>query len=206
MKFDSSSIPTPPTPQQLTELNDALVSATELQQLYAALAQHPRVLKTPGSSEIFESCREQLGQDMAVLDDQLERLQSLARFAPAEMEREGDGTIPEAERIAAARLSFPDVEPADPQKSVFETVRRAFHLEDFWRQQLTFSLHSAQQRQHLKLELQLKMILLSAEQRTRLLEDRYGFARSKSLLFQGLRRQTTRFLSKLQGEQRHDID
>jgi len=138
-----------------------------------------------------------------VLDDQLERLQSLARFAPAEAEREGEGAMPAS---ASGRLSFPDVEPADPQKSVFETVRRAFHLEDFWRQQLTFSLHSAQQRQHLKLELQLKMILLSAEQRTRLLEDRYGFARSKSLLFQGLRRQTTRFLSKLQGEQRHDID
>jgi len=206
MKFDSSSIPTPPTPQQLTELNDALVSATELQRLYAGLVQHPRVLKTPGSSEIFEACREQISQDMAVLDEQLESLQSLARFVPAEVEREGDGLAPEIEGIAAARLSFPDVEPADPQKSVFETVRKAFHVEDFWRQQLTFSLHSAQQRQHLKLELQLKMILLSAEQRTRLLEDRYGFARSKSLLFQGLRRQTTRFLSKLQGEQRHDID
>jgi hypothetical protein len=203
MKLDSSSIPTPPTPQQLTELNDALVSATELQRLYAALAQHPRVLKTPGSSEIFESCREQLGQDLAVLDEQLERLQSLARFAPAEAEREGEGAMPAS---SAGRLSFPDVEPADPQKSVFETVRKAFHLEDFWRQQLTFSLHSAQQRRHLKLELQLKMIILSAEQRCRLLEDRYGFARSKSLLFQGLRRQTTRFLSKLQGEQRHDID
>jgi hypothetical protein len=201
MKFDSSSIPTPPTPQQLTELNDALVSATELQRLYAALAQHPRVLRTPGSSEIFESCREQVGQDLAVLDEQLERLQALARFAPAEAEREG--ALPDS---AAGRLSFPDVEPADLQKSVFETVRKAFHLEDFWRQQLTFSLHSAQERQHLKLELQLKMILLSAEQRGRLLDERYGFARSKSLLFQGLRRQTTRFLSKLQGEQRHDID
>jgi hypothetical protein len=203
MKFDSSSMPTPPTPQQLTELNDVLVSATELQLVYAGLAQHPRVLKTPGSSEIFESCREQVGQDMAVLDEQLEHLQALA---PAELEQEGDNLIAGAEAITAGRLSFPDVQRADPQKSVFETVRQAFHLEDFMRQQLVISLHSAQQRQHLKMELHLKMIILSAEQRCRLLEDRYGFARSKSLLFQGLRRQTTRFLSKLQGEQRHDID
>jgi hypothetical protein len=204
MKFDSSSMPTPPTPQQLTELNDVLVSATELQQIYAGLAQHPRVQKTPGSSEIFESCREQVGQDMAVLEEQLESLQALARFAPAELE--SDNPMPSLEGMAAARLSFPDVQRTDPQKSVFETVRKGFHVEDFMRQQLVISLHSAQQRQHLKLELQLKMIILSAEQRCRLLDERYGFARSKSLLFQGLRKQTTRFLSKLQGEQRHDID
>jgi hypothetical protein len=206
MKFDSSSMPTPPTPQQLTELNDVLVSATELQQIYAGLAQHPRVVKTPGSSEIFESCLEQVGQDIAVLEEQLESLQALARLAPAEVEQESENALPGAGGIAAARLSFPDVQRTDPQNSVFVTVRRGFHLEDFMRQQLVISLHSAQQRQHLKLELQLKMILLSAEQRCRLLEERYGFARSKSLLFQGLRKQTTRFLSKLQGEQRHDID
>jgi hypothetical protein len=50
------------------------------------------------------------------------------------------------------------------------------------------------------------MISLSAEQRCRLLEERYGFARSKSVLVQGLRRQTTRFLSKITGEKRNDID
>jgi hypothetical protein len=205
MKFDSSSIPTPPTPQQLTELNDVLVSATELQQLYAGLAQHPRVRTTPGSSEIFESCREQVGQDLAVLDEQLEGLQSPARSAPSGSDQKSDRAIAEG-LTPPARLSFPDVEPADPEESVFETVRKAFHLEDFLRQQLTISLHSAQQRQHLKLELQLKMIILSAEQRCRLLEERYGFARSKSLFVQGLRKQTTRLLSKLQGEQRHDID
>jgi hypothetical protein len=204
MKFDSSPTPTPPTPHQLTELNDVLVSATELQQLYAGLARHPRVLTTPGSSEIFESCREQVGQDMTVLDEQLEGLQSPARSAPTGLDQENDGAA--AEGITPARLSFPDVEPANPQKSVFDTVRKAFHLEDFLRQQLTISLHSAQLRQHLKLELQLKMIILSAEQRCRLLEERYGFARSKSLFVQGLRKQTTRLLSKLQGEQRHDID
>jgi hypothetical protein len=50
------------------------------------------------------------------------------------------------------------------------------------------------------------MIILSADQRTKLLEDRYGYARTKNLLFQGLRRQTTRFLSVLNGEKRTDID
>jgi hypothetical protein len=50
------------------------------------------------------------------------------------------------------------------------------------------------------------MIILSSDQRCRLLEDRYGYAKSKSLLFQGLRRQTTRFLSALSGENRTDID
>ena len=47
---------------------------------------------------------------------------------------------------------------------------------------------------------------LVADQRCRLLEDRYGYARTKNLLFQGLRRQTTRFLSALSGEKRTDID
>jgi hypothetical protein len=37
MKFDASTTPTPPTPQQLTELNDVLVSATELQRVYDLL-------------------------------------------------------------------------------------------------------------------------------------------------------------------------
>jgi hypothetical protein len=208
MKFDSSNTPTPPTPQQLTELNDVLVSATELHQLYSTLARHPRVLSSPGSSDLFESCMEQMNQDIAVLDEQLESLQLLARSAPVEAEQEPDERPPAYAGVETPHRfdAFPDVEPTDVSKSVFETVRKAFHLEDFLRQQLAFSLASAQARRHLKLELQLKMIILSGEQRCRLLEDHYGFARSKSLLFQGLRRQTTRFLSKLSGEKRHDID
>ena len=109
MKFDPTPPTTPPTPQQLTELNDALVTATELEQVYAALARHPRVLATPGSGEVFESCREQLSQDIAVLDEHLENLRVLARSAPRSPEGEGDASAP------AARLaSFPDVEPAGP--------------------------------------------------------------------------------------------
>jgi hypothetical protein len=103
-------------------------------------------------------------------------------------------------------LLIPDVEPTDMKQSVFEIMRRAFHTEDLFSDQLNASLRSAQTRKHLKLELQLKMIILSADQRCRLLEDRYGYARTKNLLFQGLRRQTTRFLSALNGENRTDID
>jgi len=199
MKFDSSTTPTPPTPQQLTELNDVLVSATELHQIYAVLAKHPRVVSSPGSVELFAACMEQLNQDLAVLDEQLESLLLLAQAAPAD-------TAAESEEEAQRFHSLPDLEPADVEQSVFNTVKRAFHLEDFLRQQLAFSLESAQARRHLKLELQLKMIILSAEQRCRLLEERYGFARSKSVIVQGLRRQTTRFLSRINGETRHDID
>ena len=209
MKFDTSSIPTPPTPQQLTELNDVLVSATELNQLYASLTRHPRISSTPGSVELFEACREQVSQDMGVLDEQLENLQLLAQSAPAQVEHEVAETAPAygGKQEAPQRFhSFPDVEPADVSDSIFAAVKKAFHLEDFLRQQLAFSLASAQERKHLKLELQLKMIILSAEQRCHLLEERYGFARSKSVLVQGLRRQTTKFLSKISGEERHDID
>ncbi len=103
-------------------------------------------------------------------------------------------------------LVIPDVEPTDIKQSVFEIMRKAFHTEDLFSDQLNACLRSAQARKHLKLELQLKMIILSADQRVRLLEDRYGYARTKNLLFQGLRRQTTRFLSALSGENRTDID
>jgi flagellar hook-length control protein FliK len=215
MKFDASTTPTPPTPQQLTELNDVLVSATELQQVYDLLARHPRVVSSPGSGELFEACLEQINQDLAVLDEQLKSLLPLAHSPP--LEPTPDESEPERELLAAAEAeaeaeeaqrfhSQPDLEPTEMGKSVFDTVRKAFRLEDFIRQQLVFSLASAQSRRHLRLELQLKMIILSAEQRCRLLEERYGFARSKSVLVQGLRRQTTRFLSKITGEKRNDID
>jgi hypothetical protein len=201
MKFDPTPPSTPPTPQQLTELNDALVTATELEQIYAALARHPRVQATPGSAEVFESCREQLSQDIAILDEHLENLRVLARSAPRTPEGEGDAA-PHPPQMA----SFPDVEPAGPGQSVLETVRRAFHVEDFLRQQLEFSLASAQTSGHRKLELQLKMIVLSVAQRCRLLDERYSFARSNSAFVQGLRKQTTRFISLIQGEERRDID
>ncbi len=64
MKFDSSALPLLPTPQQLTELNDLLVTTTELYQIYTTLERHPRVIGSPKSVELFTSCTEQLHQDM----------------------------------------------------------------------------------------------------------------------------------------------
>jgi hypothetical protein len=201
MKFDSPSQPTAPTPGQLAELGDVLVTGTELERLYEALTRHPRVLTTPGSPEIFAACHEQIAQDMRLIEEQLGSLFPLAQV-PAEPENVREtGTLP----LPPRSVSLPDVEPPDLSKSVFDTVKRAFHLEDFLLQQLNFSLTSARERAHQKLELQLKMIILSAQQRGGLLNERYGFARSKSVIVQGLRRQTTRFLSLVKGEQRRDI-
>jgi hypothetical protein len=211
MKFDSSALPLLPTQQELTELNDLLLSAMELYQTYATLERHPRVTGSAKSVELFTSCREQLHQDISLLDKQLEILLTLSRTTTDEEAQKpgeshanfahaggGDGPHP--------LMLIPDVEPTDMKQSVFEIMRKAFHTEDLFSDQLNASLRSAQARKHLKLELQLKMIILSADQRCRLLEDRYGYARTKNLLFQGLRRQTTRFLSALNGEKRTDID
>jgi len=211
MNFDSQAIPVLPTQFELTELNDLLVTATELLQTYSAIERHPRVVGSAKSLELFTSCREQLHLDVTLLDKQMETLLTLARSKGA---HNGEKRAGESATFAHAGgaeghspyLLIPDVEPADANKSVFETVRRCFHTEDIFSDQLNACLRSAQTRKHLKLELQLKMIILSADQRIRLLEDRYGYARSKSLLFQGLRRQTTRFLSALTGENRTDID
>jgi hypothetical protein len=211
MKFDSSALPLLPTQQELTELNDLLLSTMELYQTYATLERHPRVTGAPKSVELFTSCREQLHQDISLLDKQLETLLTLSRGTAEE-----DAQKTDAERaplVAAGAgegshplMLIPDVEPTDMNQSVFEIMRKAFHTEDLFSDQLNACLRSAQTRKHLKLELQLKMIILSADQRCRLLEDRYGYARTKNLLFQGLRRQTTRFLSALNGEKRTDID
>jgi hypothetical protein len=211
MKFDSSALPMLPTPQQLTELNDLLISASELSQIYAALERHPRVINSPRSLDLFNNCTEQLRQDIAILDEQLETLLTLSQVElnAGETENEpraavfahsGDSEGPHAS------LFIPDFEPVDINKSVFEIVKRAFQIEALFDQQLNTCLLSSQTRRHLKLELQLKMIILSTQQRLHLLEDRYGFAKSKSLLFQGLRRQTTRFLSAISGDKRNDID
>jgi hypothetical protein len=210
MKFDSTALPLLPTPQQLTELDDLLLSANELHQIYGSLESHPRVQGSPRSLDLFTTCREQLYQDIVIITQQLESIVSMSRNHPTA------GGKMVSDTAAFAHLSdmvdhashgvVPDVEPTDPGKSVFETVRIAFQTEDRFDQQLHACLLSARNRKHLKLELQLKMIILSGAQRCRLLEDRYGFARSKTLLFQGLRRQTTRFLSALHGEERPDID
>ena len=209
MKFDSTAIPTLPTQQELTALNDLLVSATELYKTYATLETHPRVMGSAKSVDLFASCKEQLQQDVALLDKQLETLLTLSRVKigqDSDKASDDPAVIAHQDGAESPYLLIPDVEPTDINKSVFEIMRKCFHTEDFFNDQLNACLRSAQARKHLKLELQLKMIILSSDQRCRLLEDRYGYAKSKSLLFQGLRRQTTRFLSALNGENRTDID
>ncbi len=209
MKFDSSALPLLPTQQELNELNDLLLSAMELYQTYSTLERHPRVVGSVKSVELFTSCREQLHQDISLLDKQLETLVSLSRSSSAEQEGKAEGQAPAiigGGDSASPMMLIPDVEPTDMKQSVFEIMRKAFHTEDLFSDQLNACLRSAQARKHLKLELQLKRIILSADQRVKLLEDRYGYARTKNLLFQGLRRQTTRFLSALSGEKRTDID
>jgi hypothetical protein len=210
MKFDSSALPLLPTPQQLTELDDLLLSANELYRIYAALERHPRVQGSPRSLELFTTCREQLYQDIALIGQQVESILAMTSGSSgASRPKSGEAVTALAaseEESSSPYGLIPDVEPADISKSVFETVRKVFQTEDRFDDQLHRCLLSAQTRKHLKLELQLKMIILSAAQRCRLLEDRYGFAKSKTLLFQGLRRQTTRFLSALNGEDRPDID
>jgi hypothetical protein len=206
MKFDSSALPQLPTSQQMTELNDLLISATELYRIYSSLECHPRVITSQKSLELFTSCREQLHQDMALLDEQLEMLVSLTRSNSSQT---GENTADFAHSIGTdsrAPYLTPDVEPTDVGKSVFEIVRKVFDTEDLFNGQLNNCLLSAQMRKHLKLELQLKMIILASDQRYRFLQDRYAFAKTKNSLFQGLQRQTTRFLSALNGETRTDID
>src|ERR1700688_817013 len=127
MKFDSSALPLLPTQQHLTELNDLLLSAMELYQTYATLERHPRVIGSSKSVELFSSCREQLHQDVSLLDKQLETLLSLTRFKADQEE----GKTDEEEAILAQQggidspspyLLIPDVEPADINKSVFEIM------------------------------------------------------------------------------------
>ncbi len=84
MKFDSSALPLLPTQQELNELNDLLLSAMELYQAYAGLERHPRVIGAARSVELFTSCREQLHQDISLLDKQLETLVSLSRSSGGE--------------------------------------------------------------------------------------------------------------------------
>src|SRR5258706_10287957 len=187
MKFDSSALPLLPTQQELTELNDLLLSAMELYQTYATLERHPRVTGSSKSVELFTSCREQLHQDISLLDKQLETLLTLSRAtAEDETQKSGDAQAALVQGGGGdgphPLLLIPDVEPTDMKQSVFEIMRKAFHTEDLFSDQLNSSLRSAQTRKHLKLELQLKMIILSADQRCRVLEDRYCYGRTNHLL------------------------
>jgi hypothetical protein len=211
MKFDSSALPLLPTPQQLTQLDDLLLSANELFRLYSGIERHPRVQGSEKSAELFSTCREQLAQDIELVTQQLEKIMAVSRgnseTGPVAVAAGTESLPPFAGASDhSSQGVIPDVEPTDNSLSVFESMRKIFQTEDRFDEQLHTCLLAAQTRKHLKLELQLKMIILSAAQRCRLLEDRYGFARSKTLIFQGLRRQTTRFLSRLSGEDRPDID
>src|SRR5476649_183544 len=121
MKFDSSALPLLPTQQELSELNDLLLSAMELYQTYATLERHPRVTGSAKSVELFTSCREQLHQDISLLDKQLEILLTLSRAS-------GDDDAPKAgsegallhtsgEDVSHPLLLIPDVEPTDMKQS-----------------------------------------------------------------------------------------
>lgn len=194
---------TQPTAAQLTELEGSLVTAAELLRVYAGLSRNPRVQAMPDATEIFATCREQMRHDLMLLDEQIAAFSgTVVEISKNSDETDAEGSVPLPPGLAA----LPDIEPPDPKGSVFEMVSRAFHLEDYLGQQISISMRSAKERGHLKLELQLKMMLLSIGQRRSLLEQRYGFARTQNLIFRGLRRQTTRFLSRLKGQPRPDLD
>src|ERR1700733_4505074 len=114
MKFDSSSLPQMPTQQELNELNDLLLSAMELYQTYATLERHPRVVGSVKSVELFTSCREQLHQDISLLDKQLETLVSLSRSQAEEEAKSAEGHAPAIvghSDAASPMMLIPDVEP-----------------------------------------------------------------------------------------------
>src|ERR1700679_3497674 len=124
MKFDSSSLPQMPTQQELNELNDLLLSAMELYQTYATLERHPRVAGSVKSVDLFTSCREQLHQDISLLDKQLETLVSLSRSSQADEEGKGENAAVAVGGAEAASpmMLIPDVEPTDMKQSVFEIM------------------------------------------------------------------------------------
>src|ERR1700679_2518319 len=89
MKFDSSALPLLPTPQQLTELDDLLLSANELYRVYSALERHPRVQGSPRSLELFSTCREQLYQDIALIGQQVESILAMTSGSGASRPKSG---------------------------------------------------------------------------------------------------------------------
>src|SRR5258708_13690843 len=131
MKFDSSALPLLPTQQELTELNDLLLSAMELYQTYVTLERHPRVTGSSKSVELFTSCREQLYQDISLLDKQLETLMTLSHA------KSGDGDDKSGEERATFTqtggteephpfLLLPDFEPTHIKQSISALVRKSF--------------------------------------------------------------------------------
>src|SRR5258708_9081575 len=107
MKFDSSALPLLPTQQELTELNDLLLSSMELYQTYATLERHPRVTGSIKSVELFTSCREQLHQDISLLDKQLEILLTLSRASGDEETPKSSDEHPVVHSGATADPSHP---------------------------------------------------------------------------------------------------
>src|ERR1700679_4062054 len=89
MKFDSAAPPLLPTPQQLTELDDLLLSANELYRIYATLERHPRVQGSPRSMELFTTCREQLYQDIALIGQQVESILAMTSGSGASRPKSG---------------------------------------------------------------------------------------------------------------------
>ena len=129
IKGASSILPTAPTASQLAELKDAMVTASELLRIYATISRHPRVKLTPGSNEIFATCREQMRHDLMMLEEQIDMLGShvIAPLA-AQDEYAMENEMP----VAPREEPMPDPEPAAPDRTVFESVRSAFHVEDFF--------------------------------------------------------------------------
>src|SRR5271170_1545369 len=117
MKFDSSALPLLPTQQELTELNDLLLSAMELYQTYATLERHPRVTGAPKSVELFTSCREQLHQDISLLDRQLETLVTLSKTS-------GGENAPKApeDRPAAVPAGEGESDPSHPMLMIHDVA------------------------------------------------------------------------------------
>src|SRR5271170_1542644 len=114
MKFDSSALPLLPTQQELTELNDLLLSAMELYQTYSTLERHPRVTGSLKSVELFTACREQLHQDISLLDKQLETLLTLSRATVEEDPQKVSESQPALVHGSSGDdplLLIPDVEP-----------------------------------------------------------------------------------------------
>src|SRR5258708_6037935 len=135
MKFDSSALPSMPTQQELNELGDMLLSATELYRAYATLESHPRITSSTKSLEIFTSCREQLQEVIALIQTQLELLSTFARYKSG-VASEDTGEKPAMFAHVGGTegypsfLSIPDVEPTDIKNSVFEIMRKCFQTED----------------------------------------------------------------------------
>lgn len=181
----------------MMDLNDLMVTLYELIQIYTVLEKHPRVVNVVKSHELFLSCREQVQQDVAILNEQMHAFYTALYQQQDIVEIEA-----EEPQIHLPWVCLPDMETPDIRKSVYELVKKSFAQENLLGKQLLVCLRGAQLRQDPKMEMQFKMTILSTEQRYKMLESRYGFASGNGggTLLQGLKRQTTRLLSVLNGE------